>query len=563
MMDGHYIVKINSRCNANCLFCADDRSVRSKPDFSYHKLISELEENRKRFDSVIISGGEPTIYEHLIRYITHAKSLGFKNITLTTNAFRLSYSGYLDKLIRAGVDSFIISFISVNEKSYDSITKVKGSFKMVSKAIENINKKGLFWRANVVLHKLNYKESERIVEYLIQKGASSIQLSYMNPIGSSVVDGRSFLAVRFKEVMPYVREAFVASEKSGYKKLQIENFPICVAHDLKDCISDIKKPVENKEYYNSEKTKPKGCSDCCYYFSCDGVWDKHIKQFGSAELDPSFLRSKENRLDIDLKVKLIVPPRIFKGSLKLAPIMPLSTAKISSYLKQKDIAVEQDDLNIKVLNDSDLFQKVENCNALLDDSRFNSYLNGKSEEKQLDQIAERVVAKSDLNGFDLTAFSLIDHTYKKMLLLIAKQIKKQYGCKTLVGGSCVDKNILDFHFVDYLYSGIDGISYMENICLHLAGKKKVQDINGLFKGHSKGPEANKYNTMIYNILPNYLDLPLDGYRQLKESVYGIKNKAEEIVIPFRFIHGDCSFNCSFCANSSNPKKERADRKSVV
>jgi MoaA/NifB/PqqE/SkfB family radical SAM enzyme len=286
-MKGHYIVKINSRCNANCCFCADSREIRSNEDFEHDKLIKDLEKNRKKFDSLIISGGEPTIYKKLFEYIKYAKHrCKYKHITLTTNGFMLAYSNFTDKLIECGVDSFIISFATSDERMYDATYKVKGAFKYVDKAISNIKKRKKGIRINSVVHKLNYKNIVNTVVYLINKNVDYIQLSFMNPVGSSMVNGKSAIAITFGDIMPFIKKSFEVANGLKFKNLFIENIPLCMAIEYKNYLSDLKKPLENKKYYNNCKSKPKKCQKCEYYDVCDGVWEKYLKQFGDEELEP-------------------------------------------------------------------------------------------------------------------------------------------------------------------------------------------------------------------------------------------------------------------------------------
>ena len=286
-MPGHYIAKINNKCNSNCCFCADSIEVRSQKDIEHSKLISDLEKNREKFDSLIISGGEPTIYKHFFKYLRHAKNVcKYKHITLTTNGFLLAYDDFVDKLIKNGVDSFIISFVTSNEKIFDAVTKVKGSFGYVTKALSNLRKRNKEVRINTVIHKLNYQEIEETVVFLIDKGVASIQLSFMNPIGSSIKEGKSVLAATYSEIMPYIKKAFEKAKQLNFDNLFIENIPICIAEEFTSKISDLRKPEENKDYYNACKTKPDRCKDCIHFQICDGTWEAYLEQFGDKELNP-------------------------------------------------------------------------------------------------------------------------------------------------------------------------------------------------------------------------------------------------------------------------------------
>jgi len=293
-MEGHYIVKLNSLCNANCLFCADTSESRRQPDPDFKSLISELEKNRKSFDSMIISGGEPTISPFLFQYIDHAKKIGFKHIAISTNGLLLYYPDFTKKLIRAGVEQFIVSFQAVDEKDYHAITGIKKSKELVAKGLENIQKYGALAAINTVIHKLNYKNLPEIVAYLIDNNAYNIQLSFMNPIGASLVRGRSTMAVRFTDALPYIKESMSIAKEKGYENIYLENIPICLVGEFKDKVADLKKASINKGYYNACKTKPDKCKGCSYFDECDGVWEAYLEQFGEREIVPKLKKPVKN-----------------------------------------------------------------------------------------------------------------------------------------------------------------------------------------------------------------------------------------------------------------------------
>ncbi|MBT3407139.1 radical SAM protein [Candidatus Woesearchaeota archaeon] len=325
-MNGHYIIKINNKCNSNCSFCADSKEVRKQADIEYDKLISELIKNRKKFDSLIISGGEPTIYKNIFKYIKYAKKkCKYKKIILTTNGFLLAYEKFTDKLIKNGVDSFIISFLTHEKKKYFEISKIKNSFNYINKAISNIKKRKKEINVNIVIHKLNYKNIEKTVEFLINKKINSIQFSFINPIGSSIINDKSIITERMSKVILHLKSAINYGIEKNYNNIFIENIPICIAPTLIKKISDLKKPKENKKYYNSSKIKLEKCKECIHNQICDGIWKAYHQQFGDSEFKP-ILKKKE------LKIKLIMPPRYYNGTNDLTPIMSYSTAKLTSLL---------------------------------------------------------------------------------------------------------------------------------------------------------------------------------------------------------------------------------------
>lgn len=290
-MGGHYIININNECNSYCSFCADSEEKRSRKNKSYQTLIAELEDARRKFSSLIISGGEPTIYSHILDYIKHAKDVcKYDRISITSNGFLFYYEDFVDKLIENGVNDFVISFQIQDAKIYDAICKVRNSFHYVDMGIRNLRERNQTVRANTVIHKLNYKHLDKIVEYLIESGIVSIQLAFMNPIGVSVINGKSVMAISYTETMPIVKKAFKIADKFGFGNLFIENFPICIAEPYMNNMSDLNQPKENKDYYNATKSKPGICFDCQYYDKCNGAWIAYLNQFGNSELKPRVKR---------------------------------------------------------------------------------------------------------------------------------------------------------------------------------------------------------------------------------------------------------------------------------
>lgn len=285
-MEGSYIAKINNRCNANCIFCADPPEERRKPGPEWPALIEGLKKSRKEFESLIITGGEPLIHERVIDYIRAAKRLGYSRISVATNGILLYYRDFAEKLSAAGAGQFQISYQTTESKDYGTIACVRNCSGYVEEAIDNLNMLKIPFSANTVIHRLNYRKLDSVVRHLASKNAERIQLSFLNPVGTGVVAGKSGMLISFSEALPFIRAAFDAADSIGYRKLEIENMPSCMAPELMDRISDLRKPQANKDYYNACKKKPGRCRSCIHSSICDGVWEAYLKQKGESELRP-------------------------------------------------------------------------------------------------------------------------------------------------------------------------------------------------------------------------------------------------------------------------------------
>jgi MoaA/NifB/PqqE/SkfB family radical SAM enzyme len=279
-MEGNYIVKISNGCNANCIFCADSHEIRSADSPDFESLLQQLKENRQKFDSIIITGGEPTIHPRLIEYLEHVRDCKFRSVMIATNGFRLKYLDFTRKLHQLGVTGYQISFQTTDAKEYYSITGIKDALSLVDMALLNVRQLHQRVNINTCVHKLNYRKLPEIALHLDQY-ADYIQFAFMNPVGSSVIGGKSFVAVSFSDALPYLREAVASSQK-----VHIENIPICVIPDMMSRISDLRKPEANKAYYNNCKRKPDRCAGCKHFEACDGAYEAYLKQFGERELEP-------------------------------------------------------------------------------------------------------------------------------------------------------------------------------------------------------------------------------------------------------------------------------------
>ncbi|MCK5025406.1 MAG: radical SAM protein [Nanoarchaeota archaeon] len=106
----------------------------------FDKLIRKMREiYASGYENLTIFGGEPLIRKDIFKLLSGAKNMGFKRIIVKTNARMLAYPEFCDKM--AGyVDEILVISHSCNEKEYDLVSGVKGSFSQSIKGINNWKK---------------------------------------------------------------------------------------------------------------------------------------------------------------------------------------------------------------------------------------------------------------------------------------------------------------------------------------------------------------------------------------------------------------------------------------
>jgi MoaA/NifB/PqqE/SkfB family radical SAM enzyme len=175
-------MKLGNLCNNNCLVCSilDKKLFKNK---SLTEIKKELDQFRKQYSELVISGGEPTIREDMIEIIKYAKKLEFYNIILRTNGRMFSYINYCEDVIKMGVDCFQIDLFGHTAELHDSMSRVSGSFDQTVQGIKNLKELNQQVTVNVIITKQNYKQLSKITEFLINLNVDLILLQYINPEG--------------------------------------------------------------------------------------------------------------------------------------------------------------------------------------------------------------------------------------------------------------------------------------------------------------------------------------------------------------------------------------------
>jgi len=117
-------------CNFRCPYCHNaDMVVGSLPDISEDEFSGFLEERKAWLDAVVITGGEPTLYDDLLPFIESIKASGFK-VKLDTNG---TNPKLLEKILP--MLDFISMDIKASKVMYEKAAKAEVIMKNIEKSI--------------------------------------------------------------------------------------------------------------------------------------------------------------------------------------------------------------------------------------------------------------------------------------------------------------------------------------------------------------------------------------------------------------------------------------------
>ena len=300
MSKGKYVdIKVGYSCNNNCIHCviADQRKrvldVKGCQDRTTKQYKKELYDSIKRgFDSVIVTGGEPTIRGDLFELLNYAMGLGYE-IQMQTNGRMFSNDKFAKKFSKFSV-IYTIALHGSNSKIHDSITQVPGSFNQTVQGIINLKKLYQLVTGKVVISRLNYKDLNNLLRLYKEFGVVSVNFAFPHALGNAK-ENFDLVVPRYKELQPYVHKLVRLSKKLNIRA-EFEAIPYCFMKDIEDYVCETrynKKEMELKQFgldtqnwtliRPTNKQKFPQCKKCRYDNICEGPWKEYPERFGNEE----------------------------------------------------------------------------------------------------------------------------------------------------------------------------------------------------------------------------------------------------------------------------------------
>ena len=292
-------------CNNDCLYCfVEDKNKIENPTFEFLKNM--IEENCKKFSIINFGGGEPTLYKYILELIRLAKQKKLK-VQMFSNGRRFADRKFAKNILDAGIDVITEVFHSFKPEVHDFITQRKGSFNQMLKGIENLHSLGFFnLHAMVVVHKQNYSDLRKLVEFLILLKIKIITFEALVLSGRAVKNFHS-LAVQFDDIVPFVQDALdlLIEKKNNFK---LASFPLCLFNQKywkyfcnhRYALSSINfftmiSPDQPIIKTDGLRLGTK-CIDCQLKKFCPGTWNPYFYFFGEDEFQPQQFSAEKSLL---------------------------------------------------------------------------------------------------------------------------------------------------------------------------------------------------------------------------------------------------------------------------
>jgi MoaA/NifB/PqqE/SkfB family radical SAM enzyme len=267
---GSAIIRLGALCNNKCIFChARDKQG---SELSTDEVIKKLGRLPQDVDTVLFSGGEPTLRKDIAFLMDAGRSKGLL-AGLVSNGRMLSSPGFLSRVSPARVYT---SLHSCEGSLHDLISQDR-SFQQVLCGIRNCIEKGIFVSVNCVVNTVNMHTLSGTAELLAELRVDRFRFSFVEPITESDMAH----VPDINQAAEAVKEAMRKSRNAGW-----DCFPLCLMrgfesrHDgLKaNGIGWISEPWEDGFYPADQGKKKKAdeCLDCLSQDLCEGIYTRYL-----------------------------------------------------------------------------------------------------------------------------------------------------------------------------------------------------------------------------------------------------------------------------------------------
>jgi radical SAM protein with 4Fe4S-binding SPASM domain len=285
-------------CNQKCLFCSNPPS--GQKDMSLKRVKELIDDYRqKKYEGLIISGGEPTIYPHLEEVIRYCRKNKFA-CRIITNGQKISDNKYLKKLAEAGLEHIGLSIYSHLPQIQNYLSQNDSSLENIIKALDNLRKYKIRVDINITINKKNSDHLSKLIKFILDRYeyVEHFIFNNLDPTTERIKDNPD-LVPKFSDFEVELVKALNYLQDHG-KTFRVERVPLCYLPGFEFCSTETRKIVKQEIrpiYFLDKKglfiqkdflrNKPEKCKYCSLVDICAGICSMD-KYYNSSELYPVF-----------------------------------------------------------------------------------------------------------------------------------------------------------------------------------------------------------------------------------------------------------------------------------
>ncbi|MCD6255870.1 MAG: anaerobic ribonucleoside-triphosphate reductase activating protein [Deltaproteobacteria bacterium] len=168
-------------CNFNCIYCHNYQLIKRKnTPLSLESLFEFIKLRKRILDSVVISGGEPTLHKDLPNFCERLKNLGL-SVKIDTNG---TSPLMLNLLTSKGLIDYIAMDIKAPFHKYKEIIKTEFPTEIIKTSMEFIKSSNIPHEFRTTVHSelLSLSDLEEIIQLVGSKHKLYFQIANPTPL---------------------------------------------------------------------------------------------------------------------------------------------------------------------------------------------------------------------------------------------------------------------------------------------------------------------------------------------------------------------------------------------
>jgi MoaA/NifB/PqqE/SkfB family radical SAM enzyme len=289
-------IKVGFSCNNICKFCVQGDKRKKYGDKTIDEIKNNIIEAKKTCNSIVLTGGEPTMRKDIFEIVSFGKKVGFEEIQIQTNGRMFAYLDFCKKLIAAGATEFSPALHGHIPELHDYLTGATSSYRQVVCGIKNLKSLNQLVITNTVITKSNYVHLPQIAKLLSALKVDQFQFAFVHALGSALQKFDSVVP-RKTLVEPYVKAALDVGIKNGIS-VMTEAIPYCFMRGYEKYVAE--RMIPDTEIYDYKvivndftkarkdegKVRGKICESCKKNNICEGPWREYPEKYGWGEFSP-------------------------------------------------------------------------------------------------------------------------------------------------------------------------------------------------------------------------------------------------------------------------------------
>ena len=308
---GRVEISLGYACSNDCIFCSETRHRRRAGEdapggsLTTERIFRAME--RLRADGgehLTLLGGEPTVRRDFLEILDHARDIGFRQVSMTTNGRRFADPAFVAEIARRNMPQITVSLHGPDAAVHDAITQRPGAFDQVVAGLKNLRNAGIPVDLTAVICRQNQGRLDGLYDLHRRFAPGRMLWVMVRPVGEAYE--------RFDDIVPRIGEIsaelapVLRRARSDAAALVIGHLPLCMLpgaeghadelywhDDTSVIVREIQKFLAAKDAgstyqvtFDHFKMKTKACGGCRFVGVCAGLFKEYIERRGADELRP-------------------------------------------------------------------------------------------------------------------------------------------------------------------------------------------------------------------------------------------------------------------------------------